>query len=78
MTTTAAIYARISRDEAGLENGVTRQLEDARALAAQRGWGPISSPLARADVVATHWNTYSAGCAEAGRAASGDDWRVAS
>jgi alkanesulfonate monooxygenase SsuD/methylene tetrahydromethanopterin reductase-like flavin-dependent oxidoreductase (luciferase family) len=47
-------------------------------VAAQRGWGPISSPLARADVVATHWNTYSAGCAEAGRVASGDDWRVAS
>jgi alkanesulfonate monooxygenase SsuD/methylene tetrahydromethanopterin reductase-like flavin-dependent oxidoreductase (luciferase family) len=47
-------------------------------VAAQRGWGPISSPLARADVVATHWNTYAAGCAEAGRVASGDDWRVAS
>jgi alkanesulfonate monooxygenase SsuD/methylene tetrahydromethanopterin reductase-like flavin-dependent oxidoreductase (luciferase family) len=47
-------------------------------VAARRGWSPISSPLARSDVIATHWDTYSTGCTEAGRVASGDDWRVAS
>lgn len=47
-------------------------------VAAQRGWGPISSPLAPHDVIASHWDSYSTGCAAAGRVASGDDWRVAS
>lgn len=36
--TTAALYARISQDELGLEKGVARQLEDARELAESRGW----------------------------------------
>jgi site-specific DNA recombinase len=35
---TAAIYARISSDSAGLGLGVTRQLEDCRRLAASAGW----------------------------------------
>jgi DNA invertase Pin-like site-specific DNA recombinase len=39
--TTAAIYARISEDDLGLEKGVSRQLEDARHLAAQRGWDVV-------------------------------------
>lgn len=34
----AAIYARISEDSTGQGAGVQRQLEDARALAAARGW----------------------------------------
>lgn len=34
----AAVYARISLDELGLEKGVQRQLEDARSLAEARGW----------------------------------------
>ncbi len=29
-------------------------------------------------MIASHWDSYSAGCAAAGRVASGDDWRVAS
>lgn len=37
-TLRAAIYARISEDKAGEARGVARQLEDARALAADRGW----------------------------------------
>ncbi|MET7824650.1 recombinase family protein [Streptomyces sp. NPDC005386] len=32
------LYARISEDDTGLEEGVTRQLADARDLAAARGW----------------------------------------
>jgi site-specific DNA recombinase len=35
---TAALYARISQDELGLERGVQRQLADARQLAEARGW----------------------------------------
>lgn len=37
----ALIYTRISSDRTGDELGVTRQLEDARKLAAQRGWNVI-------------------------------------
>ncbi len=47
-------------------------------VAAQRGWGPISSPLSPHDVIAGHWDSYSTGCAAAGRVPNGDDWRVAS
>lgn len=38
MTTAAVIYARISSDQLGDELGVTRQLEDCRRLAVDRGW----------------------------------------
>ena len=47
-------------------------------VAAQRGWGPISSGLAPREAVASHWDAYSQGCRAAGRAPNGDDWRVAS
>jgi alkanesulfonate monooxygenase SsuD/methylene tetrahydromethanopterin reductase-like flavin-dependent oxidoreductase (luciferase family) len=47
-------------------------------VAAQRGWGPISSALASHDVVASHWNDYAATCAAAARSARGEDWRVVS
>jgi alkanesulfonate monooxygenase SsuD/methylene tetrahydromethanopterin reductase-like flavin-dependent oxidoreductase (luciferase family) len=47
-------------------------------IAAQRGWGPISSALAPQAVVASHWDDYARACAAAGRAAQGADWRVAS
>ena len=40
--TRAALYARISQDDLGLEKGVTRQLEDTRALAAQHGWEVVA------------------------------------
>lgn len=35
-------YARISEDDKGIEAGVTRQLEDARAFAAARGWQVVA------------------------------------
>ena len=34
----AAIYARISSDQTGLGLGVTRQVEDCKRLATERGW----------------------------------------
>ena len=34
----AAVYVRVSQDRTGEELGVTRQREDAQALARQRGW----------------------------------------
>lgn len=46
-------------------------------LAARRGWGPISSNVIPRYSLASHWETYRAGCAEAGRAAAGSDWRIA-
>jgi DNA invertase Pin-like site-specific DNA recombinase len=38
MTRRAGIYVRISDDKEGLEKGVRRQEQDARALAERRGW----------------------------------------
>ncbi len=42
MTVRAAIYARISDDETGMEEGVQRQLHDARTAAEQRGWTVVA------------------------------------
>jgi alkanesulfonate monooxygenase SsuD/methylene tetrahydromethanopterin reductase-like flavin-dependent oxidoreductase (luciferase family) len=47
------------------------------AAAAARGWTPISANFVHPWVVKTHWPKYVEGCARAGRAAQGDDWRVA-
>ena len=47
----AAIYARISADVEGTGLGVTRQLEDCRKLAADRGW-PVGDEYADNDVSA--------------------------
>ena len=41
----AVIYARISEDPLHLEKGVTRQIEDAQALAAARGWEVVAEPF---------------------------------
>ena len=41
-TLRAAIYARISEDPRGLENGVSRQPEDCEKLAADRGWAVVT------------------------------------
>jgi len=41
MPNAAAIYARISSDPTGEQLGVTRQIEDCKALADRRGW-PVS------------------------------------
>jgi len=38
MTTTAAVYVRISKDTAGEEAGVNRQIEDCKELAKKLGW----------------------------------------
>jgi len=46
-------------------------------LAAQRGWGPISSNVIPRLSLASHWETYRSACAAARRAASGGDWRIA-
>ena len=47
-------------------------------VAAQRGWGPISSALAPPEVIASHWDDYSKAGVAAGRTPRGEDWRVAS
>jgi alkanesulfonate monooxygenase SsuD/methylene tetrahydromethanopterin reductase-like flavin-dependent oxidoreductase (luciferase family) len=46
------------------------------AIAAKRGWGPVSSGLAPASAVASHWDAYCNGCREVGRAPDGANWRV--
>jgi site-specific DNA recombinase len=45
VTTVAAIYIRISQDATGQRAGVTRQLEDCRALAGQLDWQTIEPPF---------------------------------
>jgi site-specific DNA recombinase len=51
MSARSALYARISEDDTGLEKGVIRQLADARALAATRGWS-VTAEYADNDVSA--------------------------
>ena len=41
-TVPAAIYARTSEDPRGLEHGVSRQSEDCKKLAADRGWDVVA------------------------------------
>jgi DNA invertase Pin-like site-specific DNA recombinase len=43
--TTAALYIRLSQDATGQRAGVTRQLEDCRALADRLGWQVIEPPF---------------------------------
>src|SRR5262245_194922 len=40
--TRVALYARISKDRNGEQAGVTRQLDDCRALAERRGWTVVA------------------------------------
>lgn len=42
-TPRAVIYARISQDDSGAGEGVTRQIDDARALAQSRGWDVVET-----------------------------------
>jgi alkanesulfonate monooxygenase SsuD/methylene tetrahydromethanopterin reductase-like flavin-dependent oxidoreductase (luciferase family) len=44
--------------------------------AARRGWQAISANFIPADSVATHWQRFSEGCAEAGVAPDGERWHV--
>jgi alkanesulfonate monooxygenase SsuD/methylene tetrahydromethanopterin reductase-like flavin-dependent oxidoreductase (luciferase family) len=46
------------------------------AVAAKRGWGPVSTGLAPASAIASHWQTYDRVCGETGRVADGKNWRV--
>ena len=45
--------------------------------AGERGWSPISAGFIPAYSVASHWEMYQKGCEAAGRAADGNNWRVA-
>jgi alkanesulfonate monooxygenase SsuD/methylene tetrahydromethanopterin reductase-like flavin-dependent oxidoreductase (luciferase family) len=45
--------------------------------AAQQGWGIISANIIPAYSVASHWEIYRKTCAESGKPAFGDQWRVA-
>ncbi len=47
------------------------------ALAAARGWDPISANFLLPQWVATHWPMYAQGCADGGRPALRANWRVA-
>lgn len=44
---------------------------------AARGWEPISANFLLPKWVATHWPNYAEGCAQGGRAADFNNWRVA-
>ena len=46
-------------------------------IGAQRGWGIISGNNVPSSAIASHWQTYSKACAEAGKPARGENWRVA-
>ena len=44
---------------------------------AARGWEPISANFLLPKWVATHWPNYAEGCAQGGRPADFNNWRVA-
>jgi len=46
-------------------------------IAAQQGWGIISGNNVPSSAIASHWQTYSKACADAGKPARGENWRVA-
>jgi alkanesulfonate monooxygenase SsuD/methylene tetrahydromethanopterin reductase-like flavin-dependent oxidoreductase (luciferase family) len=46
-------------------------------IAAQNGWGIISGNNVPSGAIGSHWQTYSNACAEVGKPADGDNWRVA-
>ena len=46
-------------------------------VAGQQGWGILSGNNMPANAVATHWQSYSKACAQAGRTARSENWRVA-
>jgi alkanesulfonate monooxygenase SsuD/methylene tetrahydromethanopterin reductase-like flavin-dependent oxidoreductase (luciferase family) len=46
-------------------------------VAAKNGWGIISANNIPCDALGSHWQTYSKACAEAGKPARGENWRVA-
>jgi alkanesulfonate monooxygenase SsuD/methylene tetrahydromethanopterin reductase-like flavin-dependent oxidoreductase (luciferase family) len=46
-------------------------------VAAKLGWSIISGNNVPSDAIASHWQTYSKACAEAGKPARGENWRVA-
>jgi alkanesulfonate monooxygenase SsuD/methylene tetrahydromethanopterin reductase-like flavin-dependent oxidoreductase (luciferase family) len=45
-------------------------------VAGRKGWSVISSALMSAKDLAGHWQSYRDGCADAGRAEDGSNWRV--
>ncbi len=46
-------------------------------VAGQQGWGILSGNNMPANAVATHWQSYGKACADAGRTAQSENWRVA-
>jgi alkanesulfonate monooxygenase SsuD/methylene tetrahydromethanopterin reductase-like flavin-dependent oxidoreductase (luciferase family) len=46
-------------------------------VAAKRGWGIISANNVPSNALGSHWQTYAKACAEAGKPARGENWRVA-
>jgi alkanesulfonate monooxygenase SsuD/methylene tetrahydromethanopterin reductase-like flavin-dependent oxidoreductase (luciferase family) len=46
-------------------------------FAAQRGWGIISGNNVPTNAIGLHWQTYSKACADAGKPARSENWRVA-
>jgi alkanesulfonate monooxygenase SsuD/methylene tetrahydromethanopterin reductase-like flavin-dependent oxidoreductase (luciferase family) len=46
-------------------------------VAAQQGWGIITGNNVPTAAVGSHWQTYAKTCAEAGRPARGENWRLA-
>ena len=56
---------------------VTNRNSPTARVAGQHGWGIISGNNVPNNAIRAHWEIYSKACAEAGRPASGENWRVA-
>lgn len=56
--------------------GVTER-SDTLGMAGERGWIPMSINLATTRVLRSHWDSFAAGAARAGRPARRAEWRIA-
>src|SRR5579884_1178237 len=65
------------RDGPPIAMSVASRNSPTARVAAQQGFGIISANNVPNDAIGSHWQIYSAACAETGRPARGENWRVA-
>jgi alkanesulfonate monooxygenase SsuD/methylene tetrahydromethanopterin reductase-like flavin-dependent oxidoreductase (luciferase family) len=60
-----------------ISTSITSRDSPTARIAGKLGWGIISGNNVPSSAIPSHWRTYSNACAEAGKPARGENWRVA-
>ncbi len=60
-----------------ISTSITSRDSPTARVAGKLGWGIISGNNVPSSAIPSHWRTYSNACAEAGKPARGENWRVA-